>query len=271
MKSDYVIQPSKESIRIAGRARADYLLEMIMKEKQLNDILKFHQKTTWHYPFHFQLDKIILEWLNLVQNTDVLPEYFDKKIQLNVKRIKREVSTSKREFEESWKIKKDDLGQLLYDAFGRAEGVPTKKYPSAGALYPVIPLILILSDGVVEGISERGCYVFNTEDVELLLIQQFDDEKLEKIKRNIVGNKFQSNISVAYAIDIRRAIAKYGYRGYRHALIEVGLMSQSFRVVLNNVGLGELCWSGFNDNAITYLTGLSPRLSPIVLIQWFGR
>ena len=33
---------------------------------------------------------------------------------------------------------------------------------------------------------------------------------------------------------------------------------------------GELCWSGFNDDQLTKLSGLNARNAPIVLLQWWG-
>lgn len=48
-------------------------------------------------------------------------------------------------------------------------------------------------------------------------------------------------------------------------------MCQSFRESISKFNnLGDFCFAGFNDNALTYLSGLNPRLAPVALIQWFG-
>ncbi|WP_232695397.1 nitroreductase family protein [Brevibacillus daliensis] len=248
MKVDRKPTHSSQMERIARAKKADTMLETIRNEKQLHDILTFHQKTTWQNPFQFQFDSTIVEWIERVQNTDVLPEYYEYKVSLPVCKTYKEKTTTIREYDENWQITLDELGHILYDAFGRAEGVPSKAYPSAGALYPIIPVFLTFND--VDRLVKRGSYVFNSHDNELLLLENFDDKKIEKIKKNScpLETKVPSPFAIAYAFDVRRAITKYGYRGYRHGMIEVGLMSQSLRYALQKKGLGDLCWSGFNDN-----------------------
>ncbi|WDM20587.1 nitroreductase family protein [Paenibacillus polymyxa] len=263
-----------ESNRVEELAKtftAEHILENMLDKSLLKEILKFHQRTTWQDVGDQEFDQQLLEWLDLTQYTDVIPEYYEKKLEFKVERIHCTEGFSKRKFNQDFKMDYNQLGELLYNAFGRADGFSTKPYPSAGALYPVIPLMIILDKNAIHNITSPGCYVFDTKSVELLLIKSFTAQEVEVINENIYGSQL-SKMFLGYAIDIRRAILKYKSRGYRHALMEVGLMAQSFRNSLNrHAGYGECSWSGFNDNALTNILGLSPRLSPIILLQWFGK
>jgi SagB-type dehydrogenase family enzyme len=259
--------------RKAKEIHIEYLQEKILDTKLFNEVLKIHQKSTWHFPYNWEIDHNIDEWLHLVENTDVLPDYYDNKVTFHISRSIKERSTSERNFYLDWTIQKNMLGNILYNAFGRGAGIPTKPYPSAGGLYPIIPIVIVFTDRVVQGEVNSGCYVFDSTNIELLRIKQFDQTLIQKILQNInIKDGKLSNIAIGYAMDIRRAITKYGVRGYRHGLIEVGLMAQSFRNALFRYKeLGDCCWSGFNDNALTNLLGLNPRLAPLILLQWFGK
>lgn len=259
--------------RKALSIQIEYLQDMVIDNKNLADCLKFHQKTSWHFPFNWEVSAQIQEWLQLVEFRDIIPDSFENKISFDVDPTLKEEYTSFREFSAESVIEKNSLGKILYNAFGRAHGVPTKPYPSAGGLYPIIPLVMIFNNNIVSESVEAGCYVFDSTNIELLQIKKFDKDYISNISKNINNEgKLVSDIAIGYALDIRRAITKYGIRGYRHGLIEVGLMAQSFRHALTSENeWGDCCWSGFNDNALTNLLGLNPRLAPLILIQWFGK
>lgn len=258
-----------------NRMKWDYLQGKIISNENLHDILSFHQSTV-NYGNNFKINNgsqyELNVWLQVTEYTDILPEYVNNQVDFNIN-IK-EIESSTRSFENEFCISKDAFGEILYCAFGRDSQTLSKPYPSAGALYPVFPIIYILSNDVVESI-EQGCYIFDSKKIKLLQIKQFNNRDINNIKSaTFVKDNFPSNIVIGYGIDIRRSITKYGRRGYRHALIEVGLAAQSFRESyrkLNNSEYGDLCWSGFSDNRLTYESGLNVRLSPIVLLQWFGR
>jgi len=180
-----------------------------------------------------------------------------------------------RDFDMNKKMDIDTLANILYLSFGRDENKQSKRYPSAGALYPVLPLIYVFNENIIkEENIPKGCYLYYGDEQKLFCLKHWSEEDLIVIKSkiNLLNSSLYSNICIGYAIDIKKAIVKYGKRGYRHALIEAGAMCQSFREVSNNINenIGDFCWSGFADNALTYLSGLNPRLAPITLIQWFG-
>ncbi|MFC0416985.1 hypothetical protein ACFFHH_16305 [Cytobacillus solani] len=250
----------------------NYMEDQILSSKKLNDVLKFHQRSTWKIGEDWDCNEVMLKWLKLIEHTDALPEYYEDKIVLNLEKNHRDTSYSHREFNESWNLSQDLLTNLLYQSFGRAEGIPTKRYPSAGGLYPVIPIFITFKPIMGEKVIQSGCYVFDPAECSLLRIKGLDDVTEKQFLKFV--DKKASDFLIAYVVDMKRAVTKYGYRGYRHALIEVGLASQSFRTsILQTIEeeLGDYCSSSFNDNALSKVIGVSPRLSPIVMLQWFGK
>lgn len=256
--------------QLADGFAAEYYLSTFFEEGNLNEILKFHQKTTWQSVGDYFMSKGLLSWLDTVQTTDVLPEYYEKSFSFKIKKLKYGESDTKRQYNKNATLSFENLGEIMYGAFGRYVDLENKTYASAGALYPIVPLLVVLEDQIITNNLKAGCYVFDSHYNRLLLIKSFCKEDILNIERNISDTKL-SNLFIAYALDIRRATAKYRSRGYRHALIEAGLMAQNFKISLKQYPTyGECLWSGFNDNAISGLLGVSPRLSPVILMQWFG-
>ncbi|KOR94822.1 hypothetical protein N231_05435 [Geobacillus stearothermophilus ATCC 12980] len=212
-----------------------------------------------------------MAWLGEVEYTDILPDTFEEEIPLVAEPTYIEGST--RNYDLSYQMDEITLGNIMYKAFGRGEGTMSKRYGSAGGLYPVMPLLFVLRKESITSLPNPGVYMFNPFSISMYRIKTWNKRDLEQLKVAICLDDFISPFAMAYAIDLRRTVTKYRKRGYRHALIEVGLMAQSFRESLREVNkeLGDLCWSGFNDNAITYLAGLNVRLAPVVLLQWFGK
>lgn len=252
--------------------RVATLQEMIVSEKKMNEVLKLHQKMTWHNDNRlYNNAKNLNSWIDMVVMTDVLPVYSEKSIPLiSNNDFDLEDVQSVRNFKANFQVKFEELSEILLRAFGRRKVTKHKNYPSAGGLYPVIPILVILDQNVIEEVEAPGSYIYNATDHELILLKRFTDQDIKKLRKNI---SYSDNykVMIAYAIDIKRSIAKYRVRGYRHALIEVGLMAQSFRhAIWKYEHFGEVSWSGFNDNALTHSLGLSPRLAPVTLLQWFG-
>lgn len=212
----------------------------------------------------------VINWVEMFTLKDILPNSYLEKIEL--KKYDKEKTPSGVVFTKE-AIKDEELTEILYDAFARDKLSLAKNYPSAGALYPVIPLLLITEKNSGSSILSPGCYVYDSMDQSLLKIESWDtDELLEQVKSCMAINRSDLPIyCMAYAIDFRRAITKYEYKGYRHAMIETGLAAQSFKHSLNKHStIKERCWSGFQDLALSKYCGMDIRLTPITLLQWFG-
>jgi len=242
------------------------------KKETIEKVLKFHYKTLNRVKdeiVNIDINGDVLSWSGMVANQDILPDTYEDIIELDIHKHEQLHSYSK--FRVDMPVELNVLGQLLYDAFGREAPYASKRYPSAGALYPVLPLLLVLESEDSNKLAE-GCYIFDSTNARLFKICSWDNTEINKVKKLL---NFDSNSHpphcLAYALDMRRALTKYREKGYRHGLIEVGLMAQSFRESLQQVnGLGERCWSYFIDIPLTHICGLNFRLCPIMLIQWFG-
>ncbi|MBN8194219.1 hypothetical protein JI667_18980 [Bacillus sp. NTK074B] len=257
------------------RINWDILQERALSTEVLDKVIKFHQSGSFFRSKKMESTFIshdIMSWLEKVEYTDILPDVFEEEIKFDVDPTLNEGSTY--DYDLNYLYQGQDIIQTMHKAFGRGENSTSKRYPSAGGLYPVIPLLFVFKENIVEDIPVPGVYMFNPYTSSIYRIKSFTETTLKDLKVAIcLEEDFVSNVAIAYSIDLRRSVTKYRARGYRHSLIEVGLMAQSFRESLleENVGMGDLCWSGFNDNALTHMAGLNVRLAPITLLQWFGK
>ncbi|GAB3808700.1 nitroreductase family protein [Virgibacillus kimchii] len=255
----------------------NYKVDRILPQSTFNEVSKFHQSSTLiknnnfipYYPYE------VFSWLEDVENTDIVPNYYSEEIDFSNNVTKHNFKGSIRNLKSKEVFRKETLGSILYNSFGRSEGSTSKRHPSAGGLYPVLPLVCFLKENVLQDITIKpGCYLFDSTEIKLKCIREWDEIDLRNIPNllNSYDGTIYSDIVITYAIDLKRAITKYRKRGYRHALIEVGLMAQSLRESLNDEGdYGDFCWSGFDDNALTYNLGLNVQLCPVALVQWFGK
>lgn len=267
-KSQSMFDYKKMNIK---NSNLDFMQEEIENKYVTQEVLKFHYRTMNRIKnnvVNYKNPADIYSWSSTVEGKDILPDFYEEIIKLDIKKHKQIHSCL--QFNKEYFIDVDDLGNILFDAFGREAPYSSKKYPSAGALYPVIPLVIILEESNSD--ITPGCYVFDSTEVRLFRITNWTKDNVNEVKELLNYNKCSlPPHCIAYALDFRRALTKYNEKGYRHALIEVGLMAQSFRQSLQNFeSLRDRCWSDFVDLPLTSLCGLNIRLCPITLIQWFG-
>lgn len=254
------------------RSYHDYIYTHSMPKSVENFIIKFHQASTYLFNKKSEniiFDQNILQWQKVVEMTDVKPEYYEHEIMLQKQEINN-IKGSVRRYNLNVDFTFEEVSLLLNSSFGRDNNSLSKKYGSAGGLYPVIPIMLVFKDF---SSFRTGVYVYNSLKQSMMKINSWTSEKSRYVKEEVCN--FSDNLPntcMAYAVDIRRAIIKYHIRGYRHALIEVGAMSQVFKHSLHDLkeNVGEISWSGFNDNQLSFECGLNARLCPILLLQWFG-
>ncbi|GKV55343.1 hypothetical protein NCCP2222_12900 [Sporosarcina sp. NCCP-2222] len=254
----------------------DYGIEKILNLKILEDTIKFHQSSTRIVrDTSDNMNPELDQWLLNVEYTDILPNVYKEEIKLSIEN-KKNFNGSERDFT-SENLGVNEFSELIYNSFGRNKESTSKRYPSAGALYPVIPLIYLFEENSINGLDiGAGVYVLNTQRNTLRQIKSYTQTELNEINNTITkiteSKRMISKYCIGYSIDMKRAIGKYQRRGYRHALIEVGLAAQSFKESCIEMDkIGQVCWSGYDDNAFTFLSGMNVRNAPVVLIQWFGK
>lgn len=162
---------------------------------------------------------------------------------------------------------------LLVHAFSE-DDTGTRPYPSAGGLYPVEPLVFLFNDKI-DGMNEAssGCYHFRPISKTLQLIKKMEFSPFyEKMLHGFVGNdpKQWPNFCILYMAHLGKAIFKYRYRGYRHALMEAGSMYQQATNVAQDMDLRTTVWSTFSEQQMLYELSLDHGTYLPLTMQLFG-
>ncbi len=162
--------------------------------------------------------------------------------------------TSIREFRPDALILKE-VGQLLWSGGGISiDGLagPTRAIPSAGATYP---LEFYLVAGNVKGLAP-GVYHYQYRDHQLLLVKKGDVRR--DLGRAALGQIWieQAPISIVIAALYSRTTMRYGDRGNRYVLIEVGHAGQNISLQVQSLGLATVPIAAFYDDAVKKTLGI---------------
>jgi SagB-type dehydrogenase family enzyme len=165
------------------------------------------------------------------------------------------------------------IQNLLINSFSPEES-GSRPYPSAGGLYPIEPLVFLFNDKINDfDNAPAGCYHFRAVSKKLQLIRKMDMNRFyEKMLHGFVGNDpaHWPNFCVLYIAHLGKAIFKYRYRGYRHALMEAGSMYQQATLISQQQGLRTTVWSTFSEQQILYELSLDHGTYLPLTMQLFG-
>lgn len=175
---------------------------------------------------------------------------------------------SKRNFKK-YNISLNELYQILHYSYGitgKANVIGGtgiwhyRAVPSGGALYPLEIYIY-----VNHSIIPEGLYHYRPDND---TIEQIDVEnRLNEFIRYIaVGNIDINNCACLIFITsiCQRHMIKYGERGFRFILQEVGAVSQNISLICQSINLSSCIIGGYMDDEINRLIGVS---SPMETIQ----
>lgn len=177
---------------------------------------------------------------------------------------------SARSFSKSSPLSRATFETLIMKSYGArlAEQQLTYPYPSGGGLYSGQVIVYIKN---VEG-YEEGSYHY------LPVSNQF--EKLHSLRPERVDMALfmrdekhltEYDFFIFYGSLLDKHICKYGYRGYRLALLEIGSMYRNAELETRHLSLKNIVWGGFRDEALTVALGLDPRVMVPVICQLIGR
>jgi len=165
------------------------------------------------------------------------------------------------------------LARILISAYGitTKEGTEAGAHllracPSAGALYPleIYPVILHSKD------LQAGLYHYNIDNhgIELLAKGALRD----KIEANLLGVELMPGADVALLVTsiLERTLAKYGERGYRFILIEIGHLAQNVSLVCEAMKLNAVCIGGFYEDGLADLLSTDRRGEPVQHVILLG-
>jgi SagB-type dehydrogenase family enzyme len=157
---------------------------------------------------------------------------------------------------ENYNISLNELYHLLHYCYGITEQQPVRgaegvwsyrSVPSGGGLYP-LEIYLYLNNSVLP----KGIYHYRPDLNALEVVCEKD--LLPELKEYIVAEPY-INISdcsciVLISSVVKRMLLKYGERGYRFILQEVGYVSQNISLTCTAINLASCMVGGFADNKI---------------------
>lgn len=224
-------------------------------------ILDFHRRAAWSFanglnrPLAGTIPEELADELNRsdryisVFNTLYELRDFDQTI---AARLPPRKSTDN--FSGDVSFKEKDLRSFIMEAYcDTTDGY--HPYPSAGGLYPVHAFLCIRRE--FKGIK-TGLYnvIRNRQKIELLRPMRAPelDSFMHLCTNTSIGDPA---LLIVYAINIDVCLVKYGYRGYRFAMMEVGSAYMRAEMVAHAHGLGSRVYGGFSDSVIMKEAGLS--------------
>lgn len=169
----------------------------------------------------------------------------------------------------------EDFSRILYQSYGitgemTLPGGGTqylRAAPSAGALYPAE---IYLGIRRVTGV-EPGVYHYNVKNHELELLIQGD--LTEDLSRICGGQDYVSKAAVVILISavFQRTKRKYGERGYRYALLDVGHLGQNIYLACTALGLSVMTTCGFFDDEANKLLRLDGVDETMLYVAFVGK
>ena len=148
-----------------------------------------------------------------------------------------------------------EVAALLYytvGVTGRAWwGGPKRVYPSAGALQPVEAY---LSASRVEGL-EPGIYHYNPERHALVLVRSGDYSGELASACLDQEHVAEAPAAIVLTVVVARTASKYGFRGLRYALMDVGFAGENLYIAAEALGLATVAVGAFYDQEICWLVG----------------
>ncbi len=156
-----------------------------------------------------------------------------------------------------------EVSRLLWAAQGitqSAEGL--RSVPSAGALYP---LEVFLVAGNVRHLP-IGVYRYRPQTHQLLGVHQRDVQS--ELSLAALGQHWVADAALVLIIaaDFQRTTAKYGQRGIRYVLMEVGHAAQNVYLECTSLGLGTVLVGAFYDDQVQAILQLPPQEEPLAVL-----
>lgn len=147
-----------------------------------------------------------------------------------------------------------DFSNILHYSFGIANRevtygdikTSTRHYPSGGGLYPVKTIIYV---NEVEEVPS-GFYEYQPVSHSLLSLQVQDNIDLNQFFNGGNIDTINSSFITFFAYSIDSTYLKYGELSLLTTLIEIGLMTQNFDLILTSLGYTGCPLASFNKTII---------------------
>jgi SagB-type dehydrogenase family enzyme len=156
----------------------------------------------------------------------------------------------------------EEVSQIVWAAQGISSDRGGRTSPSAGALYPLEVYLIV---GNVKGLA-AGVYRYMPKGHELVMVSEGDI-------RAALADAALGQSPVKYgAVDIvltsvyDRTTKKYGDRGIRYVLIEIGHVAQNICLQATAMELGSVMIGAFHDDEVKGLLKLPKEEDPLYII-----
>lgn len=159
----------------------------------------------------------------------------------------------------------DELSQLLYSAQGITEdGGYKRSAPSGGALYP-LDVYAVVGEKAVVGL-DPGVYHYVPSGHRMEL--KTEGDKRRELARASLHQMWMASAPVNLVItaEYARITSKYGERGVRYALIEVGHAGQNIFLQAEALGLKAGIVGAFHDSEVQNVMGIPRRHEPLLIM-----
>ena len=182
-----------------------------------------------------------------------------------------------RAYDKNYKISLNEINTLLfnngvtlkskivgYDIEGH---IGFRNIVSAGALYPLEVYIVIFNSHIKNGLYH---YRPDANILELIKEGSFLDDLLKIIQAEPYVDMRCSCCAIITAGIIERLIIKYGDRGYRFLMQEVGSFNQIVSLLAESINLGSCILGAFNDDKINSFIGIDGVFETVNNVIVFG-
>jgi SagB-type dehydrogenase family enzyme len=144
---------------------------------------------------------------------------------------------------------------------------PLRAAPSAGALYPGE---IYLGVRAVDGLG-AGIYHYEVPDHSLARLDSGDPG--DRLARVCCGQEYARQAAVVVLISavLQRTTRKYGDRGYRYVLLDIGHLAQNLCLICSALGLSIVTTCGFYDEEAAELLGIDGRDESVMYVAFIGK
>ena len=192
---------------------------------------------------------------------NLMPPILDGKMSLEKAIKQRRIVRSFRDT----RITVQQFSQVLWAAQGITGARGFKRAaPSGGALYPA-DIYAVVGENCVEDLT-AGVYRYTPKDHSVTKIAEGDrrrDVAIASLKQMWMAN---APVLFIVTAEYDRICVKYGKRGIRYALIEMGHIGQNVFLQCRTMGLVAGIVGAFNDGKVAEIAGTARNHEPLVIL-----
>ncbi len=161
--------------------------------------------------------------------------------------------------ERQYLLTKLDLSKIIYNSVAvKEDGSDFRVHPSGGGMYPLEYYFYIKDCREIK----NGLYHFNLKKNALELISQVTFDCFEK--KISYDWALHGSVYMFISSVFNRSMKKYGERGYRNILIEVGHVGQNVYLTATAIGLSICALTGVDDVSIEEIIGIDGEQESLV-------